>query len=184
MRNVPGACPGFREAALVVGRLAAVILVVAGWSAGPVRAQEDLTRGKTAAQLFASDCADCHRNPRALGNRTDANRLAAFLRVHYTASRESAATIASYLVSLGPDTTRGARPSTPSRSKPSTSQSQGKPNQDAQPADAKPAADKPAEPKPAEATVPKPPEAVPQTPADSPASAGDAAPAASPADPQ
>jgi hypothetical protein len=94
---------------VIVRRLiAALILLGAGWSGGPAWAQEDLNRGKTPAQLFASDCAACHRNPRGLAKRSPAS-LAAFLRVHYTASRESAAAIAAYLISLEP-APRGSRP--------------------------------------------------------------------------
>jgi hypothetical protein len=83
--------------------VAVLVLAAAGLSTGQVQAQEDLTRGKTPAQLFTSDCSDCHKNPRGLANRGNAGGLADFLRVHYTASRESAAAIAGYLVSLGTD---------------------------------------------------------------------------------
>jgi hypothetical protein len=140
-------------------------------------AQEDLTRGKTPAQLYASDCAECHRNPRALGNRTSAYSLSSFLRVHYTASRESAAALANYLVALGPDPRAGSgRPSSSSRTRPAGSREERKSGE----------ANKPAEQaKPAEET-PKPPQPVPEAPASAPA-AETAAPAAAPpaaADPQ
>jgi hypothetical protein len=132
-----------------------MLVVVGSLGAGPVLAQEDLNRGKSAAQLFASDCADCHRNPRAVGNRDNANVLADFLRVHYTASRESAAAIAAYLVALGPDSRTGsARPAAPARSRPAAAQEQGKASPESQPAA-----------KPAEPTPPTPPEPVPQAPA-------------------
>src|SRR5689334_1438401 len=99
-----------REVALLVRWiLAATVFAAAGLNAGQGLAQEDLNRGKTAVQLYASDCVDCHKNPRALGNRDNPGSLSAFLRVHYTASRESAAAIAAYLVSLGPEP-RGSRP--------------------------------------------------------------------------
>jgi hypothetical protein len=162
-----------------------LILAAAAFGADPVTAQEDLTRGKTPAQLFASDCADCHKTPRGLTSRGNANALADFLRVHYTASRESAAAIAGYLVALGnePAARVPSRPVSPSRSRPAP-QEQGKPSQGAQPTAAKPV-EKPAD-KSDEAAPPKPPESVPEAPAAAPAAvpAGEPAPAAKPADPQ
>lgn len=147
---------------MLVGRLvAAMIWLGAGWSNGPAWAQEDLNRGKTPAQLFASDCADCHRNPRGLAKR-DPRSLTGFLRVHYTASRESAAAIAAYLISLGPDP-RGSRPAATPR-RPAPSQPQGQAGQ--------PAAN------PSEAAAPKPPESVPEAPP--PPAAPAAAPASEP----
>jgi hypothetical protein len=157
-------------------RLVAVwVVVAAGLNAGSALAQEDLNRGKSPAQLFASDCADCHRSPRALGRRDNANALAGFLRVHYTASRESAAAIASYLVSLGPEPRGGtARP--PARSRPAAAQDQSKPSAEPQPA-AK--SGEPAPPTPPEPIPPQAPAAAPATPP-----ASEPAPAAPPADPQ
>lgn len=145
----------------------ASLAVLAGWGGTPALAQpEDLNRGKTPAQLFASDCADCHRNPRGLA-KSDARSLAGFLRVHYTASKESAAAIADYLAALAADPRGGpARPAAP-RPAPSA---------------AKPAVTPAAAPaaKPAEATTPKPPEAAGEAkPAETPAAAP-AAPAAAP----
>jgi hypothetical protein len=137
-----------------------LILLGAGYGSDPAWAQEDLNRGKTPAQLFASDCADCHRSPRGLVKR-DPGSLTGFLRVHYTANRESAAAIAAFLISLGPDP-RGSRPvSTPRR--PAASQSRGQ---------AAPSAAKPGE-----AAAPKPSEPVPEA-------VPPVAPAAAPANPQ
>jgi hypothetical protein len=153
--------------------VAVFIVAGAGLSAQSALTQEDLNRGKTPAQLFASDCADCHRNPRTLAKRENAGALADFLRVHYTASRESAAAIAAYLVSLGPDPRSGSgRPAT-QRPRPAASQDQSKSHQ------TRPAT-LPAEPDP-----PVPPETVPPAPAAAPAPepANEPTPAA-PADPQ
>lgn len=147
-----------------------------GLSAASAPAQEDLNRGKTPAQLYASDCAECHRNPRALPKRDNANALGGFLRVHYTASRESAAAIASYLVSLGPDPRAGsARPGTPARSRPAASRDQSKSSPAPEPAA-----------KPAEPAPPTPPETIPEAPAAAPAAppAGETPAAAPPANPQ
>ena len=159
----------------------AVIAVLVGWGGSPVLAQpEDLTRGKTPAQLFATDCADCHRNPRGLA-KADTRTLAGFLRVHYTASRENAAAIAEYLVSLGAGPARPAPPRTaPSAAKPPAS-----PSQTATPAGssapAAPAA------KPSDASSSKPAEAASEpkpAPAPAPPETPAAAPASPPASPQ
>lgn len=172
------------EVALVARRFLAM-LVIAGSAAlvAPALAQEDLNRGKTAAQLYASDCVDCHKNPRALGGRNNAGNLAGFLRVHYTASRESAAAIANYLVSLGADARpAAARPAgTAARPRPAAGQEQGKSEQGkSEPGKTAPAAEAA---KPAEAAAPKPAEAAPEKPAPAPAEPAPAAPSSPPAAP-
>jgi len=78
---------------LVIG-LSAVSL------AGPAFAQESLDKGKTPAQLFASDCAPCHKSPQGLAKSGGLFGLDGFLREHYTASRETATAIANYLKSM------------------------------------------------------------------------------------
>lgn len=62
-------------------------------------AQESLDRGKSPAQLFASDCSLCHKSPQGLV-KSGGFGLDNFLREHYTASRETASAIASYLRSV------------------------------------------------------------------------------------
>jgi hypothetical protein len=159
-----------KEAVLFGRRLVAVLIVAgAGVGAGSALAQEDLNRGKSAQQLFASDCADCHKNPRSIKQRDNANTLASFLRVHYTASRESAASIAGYLVSLGGPVEAAKPVVRPARPKPAASTDQGKSGQAAKPGEAgdpKAVESKPAEPKPAET---KPAESKPAEPASTPA---------------
>ena len=61
-------------------------------------AQTNLDQGKSAAQIFASDCAECHKAPRSLANGKTASGLADFLREHYTTSREQAAALAAYVL--------------------------------------------------------------------------------------
>jgi hypothetical protein len=78
-------------------RIGAAIVVLALWSAGPAAAQENLDKGKAPAQLYASDCAICHKSPSGLTKRLGPYGLDNFLRQHYTASRESAAVISAYL---------------------------------------------------------------------------------------
>ncbi len=76
--------------------------------AGPAGAQENLDLGKTGAQLFASDCAICHKNAASLNKSSRLFGLANFLREHYTASSQSASIIAAYVESV-------ARPAAPAR---------------------------------------------------------------------
>jgi hypothetical protein len=78
-------------------RIGAAVAVLAVWAAGPAAAQENLDKGKTPAQLYASDCAICHKSPNGLAKRLGPYGLDNFLREHYTASRESAAAISAYL---------------------------------------------------------------------------------------
>lgn len=175
--------------------LAALVIAGSGLGAGQGLAQEDLNRGKTPAQLFASDCVDCHKNPRALGNRDNPGPLSDFLRVHYTASRESASAIAAYLVSLGPEP-RAARPAgaaarpRPAAAQESNKESNKEPGKESNKESSKDSsksapADEPA--KPAEAAPAKPAEPAPEKaapPAAEPAPAAPATPAAPPADPK
>jgi hypothetical protein len=74
-------------------------------AAGPACAQDNLDAGKTPAQLYTSDCAICHKTPHGLGK----NGTESFLREHYTASRESARAIASYLRENGGGTLPSAK---------------------------------------------------------------------------
>jgi len=84
----------------------------------PAGAQENLYGNKTPAQIFASDCAICHKTTQGLSKAGGAFGLGldSFLREHYTASRESAAAIAKYIqaTDTGPapekTTKRGAKP--------------------------------------------------------------------------
>jgi mono/diheme cytochrome c family protein len=83
------------------GQAALGAAILALFFASQAGAQENLDSGKTPAQLFASDCAICHKSPTGLskaGNRLGGLRgLQGFLQEHYTASREAAAAIAAYI---------------------------------------------------------------------------------------
>ena len=127
----------------------------------PVGAQENLDQGKSAVQLFASDCAICHKSPQALGKAGGLFGLESFLRQHYTASRESAAAISKYLQAISnapPEPTKRSRRSTKSSDKDKraakkpveTKTDDGK-SKATKPSEAKPVESKPAEAKPAEA---------------------------------
>src|SRR5215468_1308860 len=65
--------------------------------AGSAEAQGDLDQGKTAAQLFASACATCHKSPQSVSKTKWFFGLESFLREHYTSGSESAAILAAYL---------------------------------------------------------------------------------------
>ena len=77
-----------------------IVGLVALILAGPVAGQESLDKGKTPAQLFASDCSPCHKSPQGLAKSGGLFGLDSFLREHYTASRESATAVANYLKSI------------------------------------------------------------------------------------
>jgi hypothetical protein len=83
--------------AMAAGLLSAAIML-----AGPAAAQENLDAGKSGAQLYASNCAICHKSPQAL-NKSGGGLfgLDSFLREHYTSGRESAAAISAYLKTVG-----------------------------------------------------------------------------------
>jgi hypothetical protein len=76
------------------------LTLVAAFCAAPAVAQ-DFSAGKTAAQLFASDCSACHKSPAGLAKGQSASALTSFLREHYTTKPESAAALAAYLAGAG-----------------------------------------------------------------------------------
>jgi hypothetical protein len=73
--------------------------IVGAVASGPSLAQ-DFTEGKSPAQLFAGDCAACHKSPQGLA-KSDAHSVASFLREHYTTKPEMADALAAYLLSSG-----------------------------------------------------------------------------------
>jgi len=76
-------------------RLGFGVLALAG--ANSAEAQGNLDQGKTAAQLYASACATCHKSPQSVSKTNRFFGLESFLREHYTSSRESAAILAAFL---------------------------------------------------------------------------------------
>jgi hypothetical protein len=135
------------------------IAVAAG--AVPVRAQDNFDAGKTPAQLYAADCAICHKTPQGLA-KGGVFGLAGFLREHYTASREAAAAIAAYVQAVDtgpppaakkPQTKRRAKgddKGKPSEAKPGESKPEQIKSGEAKPSDGKPGEAKPGEAKPSE----------------------------------
>ena len=64
---------------------------------GAALAQVDYSAGKSATQLFSSDCSACHQSPQGLAKGRDASTLGSFLREHYTTGGASAGLLANYL---------------------------------------------------------------------------------------
>lgn len=62
------------------------------------QAQTNLDQGKSAAQIFASDCVECHKAPHSLANGKNRSALVDFLREHYTTSDAQAAALAAYVL--------------------------------------------------------------------------------------
>jgi hypothetical protein len=132
--------------------------ILALFFAGQSSAQENLDSGKTPAQLFASDCAICHKSPSGLSKPGNALGgllgLQGFLRTHYTASREVAAAIAAYVQAAdrGPaPADKRAKPK--EKAKPGESQAakpKNEPKNDTKPDASKGIEAKPAEGKPTE----------------------------------
>jgi hypothetical protein len=77
-------------------RFLSVVTALAMAGCGTAAAQ-DFSAGKTAPQLFASDCSACHKSPGGLAKGRDSRSLTSFLREHYTTKEESAAALAAYL---------------------------------------------------------------------------------------
>jgi mono/diheme cytochrome c family protein len=73
-----------------------VVGSVIAFAGAPAPAQ-DFTAGKTPAQLFSSDCAECHRSPNGLARGRDVRSLAGFLREHYTTKSDTAGALAAYV---------------------------------------------------------------------------------------
>lgn len=130
----------------MVHRMGAAIAVLVLGAGVPASAQENFDEGKTPAQLYASDCAICHKSPRGLSRAAGMFGLINFLREHYTVSRENAASIAAYLQQLDREPTPASpRSATRKRSAPKLPPARptaGAPSEtgpaEANPADAKP----------------------------------------------
>jgi hypothetical protein len=104
---------------LVPTNFAPVALAVAFWAIMPAmaRAQTNIDQGKPPSEIFANDCAVCHKTTRGLANGKNSLVLQGFLREHYTASREQAAALAAYVLGAGgngpaPPQTAGQKPLT------------------------------------------------------------------------
>jgi mono/diheme cytochrome c family protein len=89
----------------VCHRLLPLIIIVA-LTGGTARAQQDFDANRSGAQLFASNCAQCHRSPRGLAKDRFSWTLSHFLQQHYTSSPASAQTLTAYLQSADASRTK------------------------------------------------------------------------------
>jgi hypothetical protein len=85
--------------------LATVMLLIGGFAAAPVRAQ-NLEAGKSPSQIFSGTCTACHKGARGLLKTVAPGSLPGFLRQHYTTSSEMASVLSAYLISNGATDTR------------------------------------------------------------------------------
>lgn len=92
-----------RRLAPVIGLLAALVPAAAG-------AQTNLDQGKSASQIFASACAECHKSPHALAKGRSASALTDFLGEHYTTNAQQAAALAAYVKGGSGETPIGVAP--------------------------------------------------------------------------
>ena len=90
-----------------VGRGLLSLLIVLAAMSGIAR-PEDLDRGKSAAKLFAANCAHCHHSPRGLAKERFSWTLSRSLEQHYTSGSDSAQALAAFLQSA--DARTGSQP--------------------------------------------------------------------------
>jgi hypothetical protein len=84
----------FRGVAPVIGLFVGLLPAIA-------QAQTNIDQGKSPAEIFANDCATCHKSARGLANGRGSSGLASFLVEHYTASKDQAAALAAYVMGAG-----------------------------------------------------------------------------------
>jgi hypothetical protein len=94
--------PRLRRSLLVLGVIQAFIGVAAY--------AQNLDQGKSATQLFADSCVECHRTPRGLARGRYRGALLPFLREHYASSSSTAAQLAAYLASVDGPQDRRSQP--------------------------------------------------------------------------
>jgi hypothetical protein len=89
-----------RRVAPRISFVAALALSLAAL-ASAAHAQTNIDQGKSSAEIFANDCAACHKTTRGLAAGRNSLMLSGFLREHYTASRDQAAALAAYVLGAG-----------------------------------------------------------------------------------
>jgi hypothetical protein len=103
---VPARPRSLEQREIIVGRVGrsplvfslGILGILAAAPLAPASGQ-NLDAGKSASQIFAEVCANCHRSPREFRS----NPGASFLREHYTTGPDMAATMSAYLASAGSD---------------------------------------------------------------------------------
>ena len=86
----------------------------------------NLDQGKSASQLFAGSCAECHKAAHGLAKGKSSDAVAGFLQEHYTTSRAQAAALAAYIVG-GRDTVASPVPGKKQPERASASNEEAKP---------------------------------------------------------
>jgi hypothetical protein len=81
------------------------------------KAQTNLDQGKSASQIFANACVECHKEPRGLARGRSASALTEFLREHYTTNAQQAAALAAYVMGGRSVETAPAAPATQGRTR-------------------------------------------------------------------
>jgi hypothetical protein len=85
----------------VFRRVAPAIGLFVGLVPALAHAQTSIDQGKTPAEIFAIDCATCHKSPRGLAHGKSSSELASFLAEHYTSSKDQASALAAYVMGAG-----------------------------------------------------------------------------------
>lgn len=82
-------------------RLAPAIALSIGLAPAIARAQTNIDQGKSPGEIFANDCATCHKSARGLAKGRGSSELASFLVEHYTSSKDQAAAMAAFVLGAG-----------------------------------------------------------------------------------
>jgi mono/diheme cytochrome c family protein len=77
----------------------ALLVAIMIWAQASAQAQ-NLDQDKSAAKLFATSCADCHRSARGLAKGRFSITLWYYLQQHYTSSSATARMLTAYLQSV------------------------------------------------------------------------------------
>jgi cytochrome c553 len=140
----------------VVWRFAPLIGLLAAFAPTMAQAQTNLDQGKSASQIFAAACAECHKSPQALAKGRSVSALTDFLGEHYTTNAQQAAALAAYVKGGRGETPIGVAPQSRGQ-KPKAKQANAASTEEAKPSkpEARPAP-KPDEAKPANAKLRRP----------------------------
>jgi hypothetical protein len=129
-----------------MGFVAALGLGVLAMIPVQARAQVNIDQGKSPAEIFANDCAACHKSTRGLANGQNSLALSSFLREHYTASKDQANALAAYVLANGGGSGPPQKPvaaTEPKSSEPKGAKPSEPKSSEGKPADSKAASAKP-----------------------------------------
>jgi hypothetical protein len=136
-----------------IGFVAALGLAVLAMIPIAASAQVNIDQGKSPADIFANDCAACHKSTRGLANGQNSLALSSFLREHYTASKDQANALAAYVLANGGGSGTPQKPvaasepksSEPKSSEPKSSEPKGTRSSESRSSEAKPSETKPSD---------------------------------------